>query len=348
MSRQLRVLSRHVLTGARVRNSPASMSGRSIRCWSVVRLGAVVSASLVLTAVTSGCSGGGSGSGGGSTVATATPTREATATTTARPSASPTATATLAATVTPSAAATPTPTVAPTETPTAVPTTIPTAPATATPTVTATAAATPTTTAEPAPTEPPLTGPVITWFGVADGSGTVAAPAMRDAENRPVFRVSAGDGFILFVEGRLGVSRLAIGTILLNGDGLGTAQPDLQIVSSRDLGTPTTAVCDGTIPTRGGVPAIVPPRFDAETAVSGALNDLACRFKVFAETDFACTQTVRGNFVFAGAGSVMQFCTLVNEALTFPAGETLLSARLRDTDGNAGPTAEMVVRVGGE
>jgi len=206
---------------------------------------------------------------------------------------------------------------------------------------------TPTATPVVVPTATPLTGPVVTSFGIADGSGTVNESLTQDSENRPVFRVAAGDGFILFLEGRPGVSRMPIGTIRLNTDGGATAQPDVQILSSTDLGSPTTAVCDGAFPIRGGVPAVVPPRFDAEPAVSNALNDLACRFKVFAETDFACTQNVRGNFVFADAGTVLQFCTLVNEALTFPPGDTVLSARLRDTEGHAGPPAEIVVRVAG-
>ena len=314
------------------------MFGLPVTAWCVVRPGAAVAGVLVL-GLLAGCSSGGGG-GASAPAPTATAMRPPTATGT--PVATRTATAIATATAT-SPAAPPTATATGTTalTATVTPTAVATATATETPTVT------PTLTRSPTPTATPLTGPIITAFGVADGSGTVNESHAQDAENRPVFRTAAGDGFILFVEGRPGVSRLPVGTLRLNTDTSGAAQPDLQLVSSNDLGQATTAVCDGDFPVRGGVPAVVPPRFDPVPAVSNALNDLACRFKVFGETDFACTQNARGNFVFADAGTVLQFCTLVNEALTFPAGDTVLSARLRDAEGNAGPTAEIVVRVGG-
>jgi hypothetical protein len=117
------------------------------------------------------------------------------------------------------------------------------------------------------------------------------------------------------------------------------------MVSSQNLGVATAAVCDGFFPLMGGVPAVEPPDFTPTRAVSDALNDLACRFKTFAETDFPCTQSARGNFVFSNSSSTTQFCTLVDNALTFPVGDTVLTARLRDTEGNAGPPSRIVVRV---
>jgi len=75
------------------------------------------------------------------------------------------------------------------------------------------------------------------------------------------------------------------------------------------------------------------------------LNDWSCRFKVYAETDFACTQDTNGNFLFASAASTVQFCTLVNDVLTFPTGDTILTVRLLDTAGNAGPSTQVVVRI---
>lgn len=306
--------------------------------------GTVVAVVALLSMVTAGCSGGGSGGGSG-TAPTATATRRLTPsaprpTESATATVAATSTATSVPTVTGTTSATPTTTVTPTMVVhTVLPTATPTVPATATPTV-------PPATTE-TPTATPLIGPVVTGFGVADASGTVTDALGRDGESRPIFRVGEADGFILFVEGRPGVSRLPIGTSRFHQDGGVAVQPDVQIVSSNDLGNATAAVCDGAFPVAGGVPAIVPARFDAEPGVTAALNDFACRFKVFSETDFACTQNARGNFVFAAAGSVVQFCTLVNAALTFPTGDTVLTARLRDTDGNAGLPVEIVVRVGG-
>jgi hypothetical protein len=88
-----------------------------------------------------------------------------------------------------------------------------------------------------------------------------------------------------------------------------------------------------------------PPDFAPLEPVNDAMNDLACRFKVFAEGDFACTQTGNGELMFGEPSSTVQFCTLVSEALTFPTGDTILSVRLRDTVGHAGPAAQIVVRI---
>ncbi len=127
-----------------------------------------------------------------------------------------------------------------------------------------------------------------------------------------------------------------------------TVQPDLQIESSNDLGLkPTQAVCDKAFPALGGVPAVNPPDFSAIQPVSDALNDLACRFKVFSDGDFACTQDTSGNLTFDSGSSTVQFCMLVNQALTFPGGDTVLTARLRDIAGSAGPPAQIIVRITG-
>jgi len=85
--------------------------------------------------------------------------------------------------------------------------------------------------------------------------------------------------------------------------------------------------------------------FNPVQSVSDALNDLACRFTVYSETDFACTQNDSGDFVFGNPSSTTQFCTLVNDTLTFAPGDTLLTVRLLDTGGNAGPAVGIVVRI---
>jgi len=115
--------------------------------------------------------------------------------------------------------------------------------------------------------------------------------------------------------------------------------------STNALGDGSPAVCDGAYPTLGGVPATSEADFSPVQSISDALNDLSCRFRIFRETDFACTQDSSGNLIFRNPGSTLQFCTLVDHALRFSSGLTILSARFRDTDGNAGPTAQIAVRV---
>jgi hypothetical protein len=287
-----------------------------------------------------GCSGGGGGDSPPAATATAMVDVPATATATAvatatssPPPASPTATGPPAITPTPTHSSAPDAT--PTDTPTVG---LPSPPAT--PTNTATSAPTAT------PSMTPLTGPLVSAFGLAEGGGTFDVPGGPDDEGRLIFTRRSAAGFIIYVEGRLGPSQLPVGTVRFNSKAADpSAQPDLQMVASNHLGRPTTAVCDGAFPVRGGVPAVEPPDFDTTTTVSDALNDLACRFKLFAETDFACTQDSRGNYVFANGSSSVQFCILVDDALTFPTGETVLTVRLRDVAGNAGPPAQIVVRV---
>jgi hypothetical protein len=207
---------------------------------------------------------------------------------------------------------------------------------------------TPTNTAPPPATftPTPLIGPIVSALGIADGMGTFDLPAGTDGEGRQIFVRPRGDGFVVYVEGRPGPSGLAIGTERRNfraGDP--SSQPDLQVQSQHGLGDGSVAVCDGSFPIGGGVPGIDPPQFDPISSVSDALNDFACRFKVFTDGDFACTQTNNGNLTFADPSSTVQFCTLISEAVTFPSGDTVVSVRLRDTAGNAGPMAAIVVRI---
>jgi hypothetical protein len=326
------------------------MSGQEMRRRVVLRrqLHATLTSGFWLLWVLAGCGGG--GASGGSSAITVPSTATATAV------APRTMTFTASQSI-PAATPTPTPPDPTVGTTPISPTSTRTLPLIATATLTPTVEVPPTTASPtdtappnltPTATETPPAGPIVSAFGVADASGTFNMPVGRDDEQRWVFAQRASAGFIIFVEGRPGLSRLPVGTVRFNYDSRDpSAQPDIQMVSSQDLGTATQAVCDGAFPQRGGVPAIEPPRFDGESAVSDALNDLSCRFKLFAETDFACTQDRSGNYVFSNNSSTMQFCTLVDDALTFPSGETVLTARLRDTAGNAGPQAQIVVRVSG-
>ncbi len=214
------------------------------------------------------------------------------------------------------------------------------------PTSTPTDTATPQPTSTPPPT--PLLGPIVTAFGVADALGTVSASIGTDDQGRSIFAPHSNAGFILFVEGRSGPSRLPVGTQLFNSKaGDPTQQPDLQLESSNDLGNPTKAVCDNAFPTLGGVPAVNPPDFSETQSVSDTLNDLSCRFKLFSQVDYACTQDAAGNLGFVNASSTVQLCALVDNALTFPSGDTILTVRLRDVGGAAGPSAQIVVRISG-
>jgi len=278
-----------------------------------------------LAVVLAGCGGGG-GKGASAPPPTSSPT------TPPPPSLTPTRASTATATLTevPTPEPTDTSTVAPTGTATETPTSTPTKVATHTPTST------------------PLIGPLVTTIGVADASGTFNTSIETDSQGRPVYIRTASRGFTVYVEGRPGVSGLPVSTQLLNTrpDDPGR-QPDLQILSSRDLGNGSVAVCDRSLPTAGGIPQVDPAEFFETQATSDALNDFACRFKAYPEADFACTQDNAGNLLFANEASTIQFCMLVDQNVTFPVGDTVLTVRLRDTAGNAGATRQVVVRIVG-
>lgn len=285
---------------------------------------------LLVAAALSACGGGG---GGARPTATRTPMAPATATLI------PTTTPVVPTATFPVPTDTPVPPTTATEDPTPPP---PTDTFTPQPTETSVPALTNT------PTQTPLVGPVVTAFGIADSSGTFNQVAGTDAQGRSIYPRQSGSDFLIYVEGRPGPSRLPVGTNLLStqlGNPIG--QPDLQIVASRPLGNGSAAVCDKSFPDDGGVPAIDPPDFGFVQSVSDALNDFSCRFRAFSEADFACTQDNSGSFLFGNGGSTVQFCTLVNEVLTLPTGDTVLTVRLRDTAGQAGPSAQIVVRVRG-
>ncbi len=80
----------------------------------------------------------------------------------------------------------------------------------------------------------------------------------------------------------------------------------------------------------------------AETQkVSDAINDFGCRFEIFNESESACTLDAHGDFAFINKDSTMQFCMMVARAYQFPVGETVLSVRVRDSEGNPGPVKQM-------
>ena len=302
---------------------------------------------LVVIGCGAGC-GGGSGSGtvAAPVVAPATSTRPPDATVTA--TVVPIFTGTAAPVVVPSSTSTvlpplATPTFSFTPTATVTMAIEPTAPV---PTETVAPTLTPSTQPTPMTTATPESGPIVTAFGLADVNGTFIRSSDSDSAGRPIFVHQGGAGFVIFIEGRPGLSRLRVGTDLLKSTaGDAANQPDLQVESTHNLGDGSATVCDKNLPAPGGVPGIDPPDFSQIQAVSDALNDLSCRFKSFVETDFACTQDRDGNFIFGNPISTVQFCALVNNSLTFPVGDTVLTARLLDRAGQAGSQVQIVVRI---
>jgi len=188
---------------------------------------------------------------------------------------------------------------------------------------------------------------VITAFGLADASGVPLFPS-GTSDGRAVYRTQFGSGFLVFIEGKPGPSGLPVGTTTLNRSPTDPAvRPDLQIQASRDLGNGSADPCDNSFPRLGGVPGLSTPDFSLRREISDTLNDLACRFSAFNASQFPCTLDTSANFAFVDPNSTLQFCALVSSALEFPPGDTLLTARLRDTGGNTGPAVQIIVRVTG-
>jgi hypothetical protein len=285
---------------------------------------------------------------------TSTPLRSDTPTRTASRTATLTATLTFRAptlTATPSRTATrsrtpqPTPTpsvtVAPTRTFTASPTRTPTPVLSATPTRTQTPTRTLTRTVKPTPTG--VIGPLITFFGVTRADDTLVDPIDTTPAGAPIYSRVAGAGFSLVVEGRTGASGIEVGRSSFRPLGV----PDLQIVVSRTLGDGSAAVCDRVPPDAGGVPAVDPPSF----ANIDAVSDFSCRFvdgndqpMARGKTD-ACILFDDGSFGFKGEGTLAQFCGFIDAVLHFPPGDTLVTARLLDLNGNPGAPAQIIVRI---
>ncbi|MBX3026545.1 hypothetical protein KF840_16695 [bacterium] len=215
-------------------------------------------------------------------------------------------------------------------------------PATRTVTASRTATATPTVTATPA------SGPAILFFGLTNADDSYQPPTDTDPDGVPIYRRSYGFGFSLVVEAKPGPSGQALGVDTFVDGGV----PDLQVQATRPLGNGSAAVCDGAAPTFGGVPGIDPPRLDDPQAIADPLNDLGCRFidglgKPGARTcDLGCIRFESGDYGcrFNEAGE-RQFCAPVSAPLTFPSGDTLVTARVRDRAGNLGAPARLIVRI---
>ena len=205
-----------------------------------------------------------------------------------------------------------------------------------------------TTAPTPSPTIP--AEPQITFFGVARADCVLIAPVGTTPDGIPIYDASAASGFTLVVEGRPGSSQALLGASAFSSDV--TQLPDLQIEASRALGNGSPAVCDDSGATQGGVPAVNP--FDFSPAAAAAINDLACRFKDGQgqpvgrrDTSDACTLFLpEAQYRFVDPDSTIQFCALIDRPLSFPSGDTVVAARIRDTAGNVSAVAQLIVRIG--
>jgi hypothetical protein len=194
---------------------------------------------------------------------------------------------------------------------------------------------------------------VITYFGVVRADDTLVDPTGTTPGGVPIYERSSGSGFSLVLEARPGGTKSDLDPSTFNSNAADPwVLPGLQIEASRQLGDGSSAICDDTAPTLGGVPAVNPPDFSPTQAVANAINDLACRFKDGfglhsgrTKLQDACTTFEDGGFRFNGTGTTIQYCGLINDAVSFPPGDTIVTARVRDVAGNISFPSQIVVRV---
>lgn len=206
----------------------------------------------------------------------------------------------------------------------------------------------PTETPTPTPTATAEPGPVITFFGLIEADNSLVDPT--EPGPIPLYARPFGSGFVLVVETRRGRSGERPGVSTFEPGGV----PALQIVASQTLGNGSAEVCDVMPPNLGGVPAVDPPSFDDLETLRTTVNDLSCRFiDGFGarEVRFCGDGCVRFDTGVLGCktaetdGATHQFCAVVDAALAFPPGETLLTVRVLDIEGAPGSPAQMIVRV---
>jgi hypothetical protein len=282
-------------------------------------------------------------------MATSTPTGSTPAATATTPVPTPT---------TPGApSATPTsvqPSMSPTQTATRTRTRTPTRSQTPTLTPTRTVSATPSPSRSPTRTATPSSpqGPIVTFFGLARADEALIEPSGTTPAGVPIYTRPFGSGFRIVVEGAPGPSLEEPGTSSFTFGAFDFA--DLQVQSTRDLGNGSAAVCDREGPTAGGVPAIDPPSFQPTTMVLEAANDFSCRFldgggafRARTNSSDSCVQNPpnSGVFAFVAPNSKAQYCALVDLAILFPPGDTILTVRLRDVVGNVGLQRQILVRI---
>jgi hypothetical protein len=191
----------------------------------------------------------------------------------------------------------------------------------------------------------------VSFIGLARPDDRLLSPSGFDDGGTPIYERPFGYGFNLVVEGKPGPSRRPVARSSFNyvpGDP--GVVPDLQVIVSEPLGeNPSRAVCDIMPGFIGGVPAS--SDFDESQAVADAMNDLGCRFidgdnqTVGRNEAEACLIFGDGEYRFAEDDSTVQFCAQISVPLAFRVGDTMVTARLRDTSGATGPPARIIVRV---
>lgn len=185
-------------------------------------------------------------------------------------------------------------------------------------------------------------GPAITYIGISSADGQPSAALGRLEDGAPVYFRNAGFGFMVVIEASPSPDGSPIGLKVFDSEPTDPERrPDLQVQVDRPLGAGSVSICD-----EQGVPGFNPPDFAIEQTVSNALNDLACRFSASTTRGTTCTidQFRQANFV--NSKSRAQFCFAVNGFVSFPTGDTYVTARLRDQRGKLGTEQRMVVRVG--
>lgn len=199
-------------------------------------------------------------------------------------------------------------------------------------------------------------GPVITTFGVANATNEPQSPIGYDPFGRPIFHHAFGQGFSLVLEARAGANRRNPGVYpapyFVSGE---LRPPDMEMIVSRPLGNGSPVVCDTFPPLLGGVPATEPFVFGTGAAALDIVHDMGCRFvdgtgQLIARQSSleACTRSDEGfGFGFVDRGSRLQFCGLIATSWSFPAGDTVVAARIRDNQlAEFGAPREIVLRIG--
>jgi len=200
---------------------------------------------------------------------------------------------------------------------------------------------------------PPPVGPVVSFLGLAQGDNTLMDPS-GTRDGLPIYWPRpVGTGFYLVVEGMPGPNGVKFTPTPRSYEPDLTSFPDLQVEVSQPLGNGSEAVCDTSGPMPGGVPAISPPNFDPTQTNINIVNDLGCRFvdadgnPVARLSSLPCVKVLPSEeYKFANPNSTIEFCAPVTKVMGFPLGDTVVTARLRDAQGNVGAAAQIVVHVG--
>jgi hypothetical protein len=195
----------------------------------------------------------------------------------------------------------------------------------------------------------PAAGPMVEFFAVTRADGLRIAAVNEGTDEVPIYERPLGSGFNLVVEAGIGPAGKTVGDSTLNDVGT----PDLQIQATNQLGNGDPRVCDAVPPNAGGIPAIDPPRFDESPFVTTTLNDFGCRFldgrgmtrARGCSEESGCVTFSNGESGCVSRQTQRQFCATVDSSMAFPLGDTLVTVRVRDRDGNLGDPAQLIVRV---